>query len=173
MGLSSATDFEFKDEFQFAIISNPRLGGRTGRGEGPAVGKDMAADALRQAVSALNSITPRPKMVVMMGELVAAAPAAEEEHAAQTSALRDILRELDGRVPVVFVPQRYSKPPDDDGRCSYGDAHFSFWCAHTNTLSCRQRATGRTVLADCCASALLGVNRLVTVADAGLGAAMR
>ena len=66
VGLSSATDFEFKNDYYFATISNPRVGQQLGGGP------DVGAANLRLAVSALNAIVPKPKMLVMMGEFVSA-----------------------------------------------------------------------------------------------------
>ena len=105
-GLSAASDFEFKATFHFVVVSGALVSG-----EGAAAG-----EKLRRAVYEVNSQNPKPKFLALVGNPVPAAVGGEGR-AVQVAACKEVLRTLDGSIPLLCV----GCGPE------FGDDHYAFW----------------------------------------------
>ena len=105
-GLSAASDFEFKATFHFVVISGALISG-----EGAA-----ACEKLRRAVYEINSQDPKPKFLALVGSPVPAA-VGDDGRAVQVAACKEVLRTLDGSIPLLCV----GCGPE------FGDDHYAFW----------------------------------------------
>jgi serine/threonine protein kinase len=104
-GLSSASDFEFKETFHFVVVS------------GTVVADGEAADEqLRRLVYEINSQSPKPKFVALLGNPVAA-PVGDDARAQQVETCKAVLRTVDPCIPLLFA----GCGPE------FGDDHFTFW----------------------------------------------
>jgi 3-phosphoinositide dependent protein kinase-1 len=104
-GLSTASDFEFKATFHFVVIS----GAVVSDGE-------TADEQLRRLVYEINSQSPKPKFVALLGNPVAA-PVGDGARAQQVETCKAVLRTVDPCIPLLFA----GCGPE------FGDDHFAFW----------------------------------------------
>ena len=104
-GLSSASDFEFKATFHFVVVSG-------------AVVSDGEAghEQLRRLVYEINSQSPKPKFLALLGNPVAA-PVGDDARARQVETCKAVLRTVDPCIPLLFA----GCGPE------FGDDHFAFW----------------------------------------------
>jgi 3-phosphoinositide dependent protein kinase-1 len=107
-GLSSASDFEFKATFHFVVI----CGALVSEGEEG----DSVGEKLRRVVFEINSQSPKPKFLALLGNPVTAA-VGDEARAAQVEICKSILRTVDPCIPLLFA----GCGPE------FGDDHYAFW----------------------------------------------
>lgn len=104
-GLSSASDFEFKATFHFVVVSGAVVSDA-----------DAGDEQLRRLVYEVNSQSPKPKFLALLGNPVAAS-VGDEARARQVELCKDVLRTLDPCIPLLFA----GCGPE------FGDDHFAFW----------------------------------------------
>ncbi|XP_070617219.1 serine/threonine-protein phosphatase CPPED1 isoform X1 [Erythrolamprus reginae] len=86
----------------------------------------------RQAVEAINCLNPRPKFLVLCGDLIHGMPGTEWREA-QIRDLRNVLKDLSSDIPLVFVSGNHDlgntpTPETVSDYCQqWGDDYFSFW----------------------------------------------
>ncbi|KAK3529700.1 hypothetical protein QTP70_033665 [Hemibagrus guttatus] len=135
-GLTEDEEKEWSGPFYFIQAADPQLGlmkawrvGDCDRG-----GDEWAEEVqlTRQAVEAINKLQPRPRFVVLCGDLIHAMPGCQFREE-QERDLKDVLRATDPDIPLVFVSGNHDlgntpTPDTVDQYCrAWGDDYFSFW----------------------------------------------
>ncbi|XP_041938539.1 serine/threonine-protein phosphatase CPPED1 isoform X2 [Alosa sapidissima] len=93
----------------------------------------------RQAVQAVNKLSPRPRFMILCGDLVHAMPGTPYREG-QERDLKDALRGTDPGIPLVFVSGNHDlgntpTPATVSDYCSaWGDDYFSFWVGGVRCL---------------------------------------
>lgn len=89
---------------------------------------------LKLAIESINKITPKPKFMVICGDLANAFPSLPELRSAQVVDLKKVLSELDPEIKLVCVCGNHdvgdipSRESIEVYKKDFGDDHFSFWC---------------------------------------------
>uniref|UniRef100_A0A4W5KGY5 Calcineurin-like phosphoesterase domain containing 1 n=1 Tax=Hucho hucho TaxID=62062 RepID=A0A4W5KGY5_9TELE len=135
-GLTEDEQKEWKGPFCFIQAADPQLGlmktWREGDCDG---GGDEWTDEVQltqQAVEAVNKLSPRPKFMVLCGDLVHAMPSTRYREG-QERDLKVALRGTDPSIPLVFVSGNHdlgnTPTPETVAQfCNaWGDDYFSFW----------------------------------------------
>ncbi|XP_036397719.1 serine/threonine-protein phosphatase CPPED1 [Megalops cyprinoides] len=135
-GLTEDEEREWKGPFYFIQAADPQLGlmkaWKVGDCDG---GGDEWADEVRltkQAVQAVNKLSPRPRFMVICGDLVHAMPGTDYREE-QERDLKEALKGIDPGIPLVFVSGNHDlgNTPTPETvelyRCGWGDDYFSFW----------------------------------------------
>ncbi|XP_070708518.1 serine/threonine-protein phosphatase CPPED1 [Pempheris klunzingeri] len=135
-GLTEDAEREWTGPFCFIQAADPQLGlmkaWRDGDCDG---GGDVWAEEVeltKQAVEAVNQLRPRPRFMVLCGDLVHAMPDAPFREG-QERDLKAALRGTDPSIPLVFVSGNHDlgntpTPRTVEQFCSaWGDDYFSFW----------------------------------------------
>ncbi|KAK2866324.1 hypothetical protein Q7C36_002380 [Tachysurus vachellii] len=135
-GLTEDEEKKWTGPFCFIQAADPQLGlmkawrvGDCDRG-----GDEWAEEVqlTKQAVRAINKLQPRPRFVVLCGDLIHAMPGCQFREE-QERDLKDILRDTDPEIPLVFVSGNHdlgNTPTLDtvEQYCrAWGDDYFSFW----------------------------------------------
>ncbi|KAJ8413626.1 hypothetical protein AAFF_G00081330 [Aldrovandia affinis] len=134
-GLTEDEQGEWRGPFYFIQAADPQLGlmkaWRVGDCDG---GGDEWADEVRltrQAVQAVNKLSPRPRFMVLCGDLVHAMPGMPYREE-QERDLKEALEGVDPAIPLVFVSGNHDlgNTPTADTveqyRRGWGDDYFSF-----------------------------------------------
>ncbi|XP_064789606.1 serine/threonine-protein phosphatase CPPED1-like isoform X4 [Oncorhynchus masou masou] len=135
-GLTEDEQKEWRGPFCFIQAADPQLGlmktWREGDCDG---GGDEWTDEVQltqQAVEAINKLSPRPKFMVLCGDLVHAMPSTQYREG-QERDLKVALRGTDPSIPLVFVSGNHdlgnTPTPETVAQfCNaWGDDYFSFW----------------------------------------------
>ncbi|KAM4624448.1 serine/threonine-protein phosphatase CPPED1 [Polymixia lowei] len=135
-GLTEDVEREWRGPFYFIQAADPQLGlmkaWRMGDCDG---GGDEWSDEVqltKQAVEAVNQLSPRPKFMVLCGDLVHAMPDTPFRED-QERDLKEALRGTDPSIPLVFVSGNHdlgnTPTPGtvEQYRTAWGDDYFSFW----------------------------------------------
>uniref|UniRef100_A0A8C7DUD3 Serine/threonine-protein phosphatase CPPED1 n=1 Tax=Oncorhynchus kisutch TaxID=8019 RepID=A0A8C7DUD3_ONCKI len=135
-GLTEDEQKEWRGPFCFIQAADPQLGlmktWREGDCDG---GGDEWTDEVQltqQAVEAVNKLSPRPKFMVLCGDLVHAMPSTQYREG-QERDLKVALRGTDPSIPLVFVSGNHdlgnTPTPETVAQfCNaWGDDYFSFW----------------------------------------------
>lgn len=135
-GLTEDEEREWKGPFCFIQAADPQLGlmkaWKDGDSEG---GGDVWAEEVeltKQAVEAVSQLRPRPRFMVVCGDLVHAMPDTPFR-ADQERDLKAALKGTDPCIPLVFVSGNHDlgntpTPSTVEHYCSaWGDDYFSFW----------------------------------------------
>ncbi|XP_062859875.1 serine/threonine-protein phosphatase CPPED1 [Trichomycterus rosablanca] len=135
-GFTEDEQKEWKGPFCFIQAADPQLGLMKAWRVGDCdKGGDEWAEEVqltKQAVEAINKLQPRPRFLVLCGDLVHAMPGCpfREE---QEKDLKEVLRGIHPEIPLVFVSGNHdvgNKPTLDTVQqfCrAWGDDYFSFW----------------------------------------------
>ncbi|XP_061405568.1 serine/threonine-protein phosphatase CPPED1 isoform X4 [Lethenteron reissneri] len=135
---------EWQGSFLFVQGADPQLGlmKEWESGVVSAAGGDEWAEELRlarAAVAAVNRMRPRPRFLVLCGDLVHAMPG-QANRAAQEEDLRAALCELDPAIPLVLLPGNHdignapTAATVEAYRRSWGDDYFAFWAGGARFL---------------------------------------
>ncbi|XP_041938538.1 serine/threonine-protein phosphatase CPPED1 isoform X1 [Alosa sapidissima] len=143
VGLTEDAEKEWRGPFCFIQAADPQLGlmkaWRIGDNDG---GGDEWAEEVqltRQAVQAVNKLSPRPRFMILCGDLVHAMPGTPYREG-QERDLKDALRGTDPGIPLVFVSGNHDlgntpTPATVSDYCSaWGDDYFSFWVGGVRCL---------------------------------------
>ncbi|KAL4624529.1 serine/threonine-protein phosphatase CPPED1 [Arapaima gigas] len=135
-GLTEDEQKDWNGPFCFIQAADPQLGlmksWRVGDCDG---GGDEWEDEVQltgQAVEAVNKLRPRPRFMVLCGDLVHAMPG-NEYREAQERDLKEALKGIDQDIPLVFVSGNHDlgNTPTPQTvelyRQRWGDDYFSFW----------------------------------------------
>lgn len=135
-GLTEGGEREWTGPFCFIQAADPQLGlmkaWRDGDCDG---GGDEWAEEVtltKQAVEAVNQLRPRPRFMVLCGDLVHAMPDTPFREG-QERDLKAALKGTDPSIPLVFVSGNHDlgntpTPATVEQYCSaWGDDYFSFW----------------------------------------------
>ncbi|XP_077406231.1 serine/threonine-protein phosphatase CPPED1 isoform X2 [Vanacampus margaritifer] len=135
-GLSEDIEHEWKGPFYFIQAADPQLGLMKAWREGDSKsGGDEWAEEVeltKQAVEAMNQLRPRPRFMVLCGDLVHAMPG-HPFRGDQERDLKTALKGTDPTIPLVFVSGNHDlgntpTPRTVEQYCtSWGDDYFSFW----------------------------------------------
>ncbi|XP_028846059.1 serine/threonine-protein phosphatase CPPED1 [Denticeps clupeoides] len=136
VGLGADVEREWRGSFYFVQAADPQLGlmkaWRDGDCNTPGYEWAEEVALTRKAVRAVNRLAPRPRFMVLCGDLVHALPDMEcrEE---QERDLKEALRATSPDVPLVFVSGNHDlgNTPTAETVAQYcrswGDDYFSFW----------------------------------------------
>ncbi|KAM6951348.1 serine/threonine-protein phosphatase CPPED1 [Aplochiton taeniatus] len=135
-GLAEDDQREWNGPFYFIQAADPQLGLMKAWREGDCDGGgDEWAEEVQlagQAVEAVNQLSPRPRFMVLCGDLVHAMPGSPFK-AGQERDLKGALRATHPSIPLVFVSGNHdlgnTPTPDsvEQYRHAWGDDYFSFW----------------------------------------------
>lgn len=135
-GLTEDDQREWKGPFCFIQAADPQLGLMKAWREGDCDGGgDEWAEEVQlteQAVAAINQLSPRPRFMVLCGDLVHAMPGSPFR-AGQERDLKTALRATHPSIPLVFVSGNHDlgntpTPDTVEQYChAWGDDYFSFW----------------------------------------------
>ncbi|XP_010903557.1 serine/threonine-protein phosphatase CPPED1 isoform X1 [Esox lucius] len=136
IGFTEDEQKEWKGPFFFIQAADPQLGlMKAWRENDCDGGGDEWADEVQltqQAVEAINQLNPRPKFMVLCGDLVHAMPGTPYREG-QERDLQVALRGTDPSIPLVFVSGNHdlgnTPTPETVAQfCrTWGDDYFSFW----------------------------------------------
>ncbi|KAI1896033.1 hypothetical protein AGOR_G00090630 [Albula goreensis] len=142
-GLTEDREGEWTGPFYFIQAADPQLGlmkaWRVGDCDGGGDEWEDEVRLTRQAVQALNKLSPRPRFMVLCGDLVHAMPGTPSR-AEQERDLKEALRGTDPAIPLVFVSGNHDlgNTPTPDTvelyRRGWGDDYFSFWVGGVRCL---------------------------------------
>ncbi|XP_030630065.1 serine/threonine-protein phosphatase CPPED1 [Chanos chanos] len=135
-GLTEEEQREWKGPFYFVQGADPQLGlikaWRAGGGDEGGDEWDEEVRLTKKAVQAINALNPRPRFVVLCGDLVHAMPGAQYREE-QERDLKEALRDTDPDIPLIFVSGNHDlgntpTPETVEQFCrAWGDDYFSFW----------------------------------------------
>ncbi|KAJ8246037.1 hypothetical protein GJAV_G00262970 [Gymnothorax javanicus] len=135
-GLTEDVQGEWKGPFYFIQAADPQLGLMKAWSLGDCdFGGDEWEDEVRltkQAVQAVNRLNPKPRFMVLCGDLIHAMPGTCYREA-QEKDLKEALKDVDPEIPLVFVSGNHDvgNTPTPDTvelyRRHWGDDFFSFW----------------------------------------------
>ncbi|XP_057682494.1 serine/threonine-protein phosphatase CPPED1 [Corythoichthys intestinalis] len=135
-GLSEDIEHEWTGPFYFIQAADPQLGLMKAWREGDCDGGgDEWAEEVeltKRAVEAMNRLRPRPRFMVLCGDLVHAMPGTPFRDD-QERDLKMVLKGTDPSIPLVFVSGNHDlgntpTPTTVEQYCSaWGDDYFSFW----------------------------------------------
>lgn len=135
-GLTEDEQKEWSGPFYFIQAADPQLGlmkaWRIGDCDSGGDEWTEEVQLTKQAVQAINKLQPRPRFLVLCGDLVHAMPGCpfREE---QVKDLKEALRGSDPDIPLVFVSGNHDlgntpTPESIEQFCrDWGDDYFSFW----------------------------------------------
>uniref|UniRef100_A0A3B3Z2K6 Serine/threonine-protein phosphatase CPPED1 n=1 Tax=Poecilia mexicana TaxID=48701 RepID=A0A3B3Z2K6_9TELE len=113
---------------QLGLMKSWRIGDKVGGGDE----WEEEVVLTKQAVAGVNQLRPRPRFMVLCGDLVHAMPGTEFR-AAQERDLKEALSGTDPSIPLVFVSGNHDldqvpTPSTVEQYCRvWGDDYFSFW----------------------------------------------
>uniref|UniRef100_A0A3P8RXI9 Serine/threonine-protein phosphatase CPPED1 n=1 Tax=Amphiprion percula TaxID=161767 RepID=A0A3P8RXI9_AMPPE len=132
----SNAECEWKGPFCFIQAADPQLGlmkaWRDGDCDGGGEEWAEEVELTKQAVEAVNQLRPRPKFMVLCGDLVHAMPDTPFRDG-QERDLKAALKGTDPSIPLVFVSGNHDlgntpTPSTVEQYCNaWGDDYFSFW----------------------------------------------
>ncbi|XP_077481221.1 serine/threonine-protein phosphatase CPPED1 isoform X2 [Stigmatopora argus] len=135
-GLSEDLEREWTGPFYFIQAADPQLGLMKAWREGDCDGGgDEWAEEVeltKRAVEATNRLRPRPRFMVLCGDLVHAMPGTPFRED-QERDLKMVLKDTDPSIPLVFVSGNHDlgntpTPATVEQYCrAWGDDYFSFW----------------------------------------------
>ncbi|XP_061823279.1 serine/threonine-protein phosphatase CPPED1 isoform X2 [Nerophis lumbriciformis] len=135
-GLTEDIEHEWTGPFYFIQAADPQLGLMKAQREGDCDGGGdewtEEVDLTKQAVAAMNQLRPRPRFMVLCGDLVHAMPGTIFRDD-QERDLKMALSGTDPSIPLVFVSGNHDlgntpTPKTVAQYCSaWGDDYFSFW----------------------------------------------
>ncbi|XP_006011025.1 serine/threonine-protein phosphatase CPPED1 isoform X2 [Latimeria chalumnae] len=135
-GFSQEAEATWKGPFYFIQGADPQFGLIKAWAVGDCDnGGDEWEEEIRltkQAVQAINKLNPKPKFFVLCGDLIQAMPGTKWRKE-QEQDLKNILKEIDPDIPLVFVSGNHDigntpTPDTINEYCqSWGDDYFSFW----------------------------------------------
>nr|XP_060642330.1 serine/threonine-protein phosphatase CPPED1 isoform X2 [Anolis sagrei ordinatus] len=127
---------EWKAPFYFIQGADPQFGLMKAYAIGDCnSGGDEWEEELKltqQAVQAINQLNPKPKFLVLCGDLVHGMPGTPWREA-QIRDLKNVLKEINPEIPLVFVSGNHDlgntpTPETIQSYCDeWGDDYFSFW----------------------------------------------
>ncbi|KAM8890590.1 serine/threonine-protein phosphatase CPPED1 isoform 2-T3 [Synchiropus picturatus] len=136
VGLTEDVERDWTGPFYFIQAADPQLGLMKAWREGDCDGGgDEWAEEVqltKQAVEAVNQLRPRPRFMVLCGDLVHAMPDTPFREG-QEQDLKMALKDTDPSIPLVFVSGNHDlgntpTPRTLQQYCSaWGDDYFSFW----------------------------------------------
>lgn len=143
VGLTEDAEKEWCGPFCFIQAADPQLGlmkaWKIGDCDG---GGDEWAEEVqltRQAVQAVNKLSPRPRFMILCGDLVHAMPGTPFR-VGQEKDLKDALRGTDPNIPLLFVSGNHDlgNTPTANTVANYchawGDDYFAFWVGGVHCL---------------------------------------
>ncbi|XP_071319567.1 serine/threonine-protein phosphatase CPPED1 isoform X2 [Trachinotus anak] len=135
-GLTEDAEREWTGPFCFIQAADPQLGlmkaWRDGDCDGGGDEWAEEVELTKQAVEAVNQLRPRPRFMVLCGDLVHAMPDTPFREG-QERDLKAALKGADPSIPLVFVSGNHDlgntpTPSTVEQFCSaWGDDYFSFW----------------------------------------------
>lgn len=135
-GLTEDAEREWRGPFYFIQAADPQLGLMKAWMDGDSdSGGDVWAEEVeltKQAVEAVNRLRPRPRFMVLCGDLVHAMPDTPFREG-QERDLKTALKGTDPTIPLVFVSGNHDlgntpTPRTVEQYCSaWGNDYFSFW----------------------------------------------
>ncbi|XP_062270049.1 serine/threonine-protein phosphatase CPPED1 [Platichthys flesus] len=135
-GLTEDAEREWKGPFYFIQAADPQLGlmkaWKDGDCDGGGDEWSEEVELTKQAVEAVNQLRPRPRFMVLCGDLVHAMPDTPFREG-QERDLKVALKGTDPSIPLVFVSGNHDlgntpTPSTVEQYCSaWGDDYFSFW----------------------------------------------
>ncbi|XP_029954012.1 serine/threonine-protein phosphatase CPPED1 isoform X2 [Salarias fasciatus] len=135
-GLTEDAEREWTGPFCFIQAADPQLGlmkaWRDGDCDGGGDEWAEEVELTKQAVEAVNQLRPRPRFMVLCGDLVHAMPDTPFREG-QERDLKAALKGTDPSIPLVFVSGNHDlgntpTPGTVEQYCSaWGDDYFSFW----------------------------------------------
>ncbi|XP_028264276.1 serine/threonine-protein phosphatase CPPED1 [Parambassis ranga] len=135
-GLTEDTEREWTGPFCFIQAADPQLGlmkaWRIGDCDGGGDEWDEEVELTKLTVEAVNQLRPRPKFMVLCGDLVHAMPDSQFREA-QERDLKAALKGTDPSIPLVFVSGNHDLDQVPtvntvEQYCrNWGDDYFSFW----------------------------------------------
>ncbi|XP_037318968.1 serine/threonine-protein phosphatase CPPED1 [Pungitius pungitius] len=135
-GLTEDAEREWKGPFVFIQAADPQLGlmkaWRDGDCDGGGDEWGEEIELTRRAVEACNQLRPRPRFLVLCGDLVHAMPDTPFREG-QERDLKEVLKGTDPSIPLVFVSGNHdlgNTPTPrtvEQYRSAWGDDYFSFW----------------------------------------------
>ncbi|KAM3592247.1 uncharacterized protein V6R79_015296 [Siganus canaliculatus] len=135
-GLTEDAECEWMGPFCFIQAADPQLGlmkaWRDGDCDGGGDVWTEEVELTRQAVEAVNQLSPKPKFMVLCGDLVHAMPDTPFREG-QERDLKAALKGTDASIPLVFVSGNHDlgntpTPRTVEQYCNaWGDDYFSFW----------------------------------------------
>lgn len=136
VGLSEDVEGQWRGPFCFIQAADPQLGlmkaWRDGDCDGGGDEWSEEVELTKQAVEAVNRLQPRPRFMVLCGDLVHAMPDTPFRDE-QERDLKAALKGTDPSVPLVFVSGNHDlgntpTPQSVQQYCNqWGDDYFSFW----------------------------------------------
>nr|XP_040031913.1 serine/threonine-protein phosphatase CPPED1 isoform X1 [Gasterosteus aculeatus aculeatus] len=135
-GLTEDAEREWKGPFFFIQAADPQLGlmkaWRDGDCDGGGDEWGEEVELTQRAVEACNQMRPRPRFLVLCGDLVHAMPDTPFREG-QERDLKEALKRTDPSIPLVFVSGNHDlgntpTPRTVEQYCSaWGNDYFSFW----------------------------------------------
>ncbi|XP_023653012.2 serine/threonine-protein phosphatase CPPED1 [Paramormyrops kingsleyae] len=135
-GLTEDEDKKWSGPFYFIQAADPQLGlmkaWKVGDCDGGGDEWDDEVRLTRQLVQAVNRLQPRPRFMVLCGDLVHAMPGTPYREA-QEKDLKAALKGMNPSIPLVFVSGNHDlgNTPTAQSvqqyRQGWGDDYFSFW----------------------------------------------
>lgn len=135
-GLTEDAEQKWTGPFCFIQAADPQLGlmkaWRVGDTKDGGDEWDEEVELTKQAVEGVNRLQPRPRFMILCGDLVHAMPGTQFREA-QERDLKDALKGTDPSIPLVFVSGNHDldqvpTPGTVEQYCRvWGDDYFSFW----------------------------------------------
>ncbi|XP_024141241.1 serine/threonine-protein phosphatase CPPED1 [Oryzias melastigma] len=135
-GFSGDAEHQWNGPFYFIQAADPQLGlmkaWKDGNCDGGGDEWTEEVELTKQAVEATNRLRPRPRFMVLCGDLVHSMPGTEFKEG-QERDLKEALKGTDPSIPLVFVSGNHDigntpTPSTVEHFCrTWGDDYFSFW----------------------------------------------
>nr|CDS33654.1 calcineurin phosphoesterase [Hymenolepis microstoma] len=129
------------EDFTFVILSDPQLAliERYGEKRDPPYKWDRELALVNRAISAINSLSRKPKFVIVCGDLVDAEPG-RSERGEQISDLKSAFVKITPGVPIFTLPGNHDVGNSpctadiEDYKSHWGDDYYSFWCGKVKSI---------------------------------------
>uniref|UniRef100_A0A3P9IXN9 Serine/threonine-protein phosphatase CPPED1 n=1 Tax=Oryzias latipes TaxID=8090 RepID=A0A3P9IXN9_ORYLA len=135
-GLTRDAEHRWTGPFYFIQAADPQLGlmkaWKDGNCDGGGDEWTEEVELTKQAVEAVNRLRPRPRFMVLCGDLVHSMPGTEFKEG-QERDLKEALKGTDPSIPLIFVSGNHDigntpTPSSVENFCkTWGDDYFSFW----------------------------------------------
>uniref|UniRef100_A0A3P9KBE2 Serine/threonine-protein phosphatase CPPED1 n=1 Tax=Oryzias latipes TaxID=8090 RepID=A0A3P9KBE2_ORYLA len=135
-GLTRDAEHRWTGPFYFIQAADPQLGlmkaWKDGNCDGGGDEWTEEVELTKQAVEAVNRLRPKPRFMVLCGDLVHSMPGTEFKEG-QERDLKEALKGTDPSIPLIFVSGNHDigntpTPSSLENFCkTWGDDYFSFW----------------------------------------------
>ena len=133
-GLTEANERAWRGDWSFVVMADTQFGMLDGKY--PASGEtwDTERQMAERCVKHINRLEPKPKFVVVCGDLVDAMPYDQPLQQRQIAGFRHVFSRVDPSIALVCVCGNHDvgdipcRESVQQWRSRFGDDYFAFWC---------------------------------------------